>query len=101
MQRRSQTRGVETTGVRDDPHPLVESEPHAVLGLPQERLGVAEFRILQTVATEDEHRQFGEVVTGHIVQFAAFEHLAHRRQTVAVETGAIGDSHDAAHAIRS
>ena len=100
-QRRGQTRRVETSRVRDDPHALVEGEPHAVLGLPQEGLGVTEIRILQTVTTEDEHRQFREVVAGQVVEFPAFEHLAHRRQTVAVEAGAVADSHDAVHAIRS
>ncbi len=77
--------------------PLLEGEPEAVLGLADEGAGVAERGVLHGVATEDEHRQLGEVVAGEDVQRPALEHLAHRGQPVAVEAGAVADPQHAGH----
>ena len=84
---------VESTGVGDDLDALLLGEGQAVGHLPDERLGVAGRRVLHHVATEDEHRQLGEVVAGQVVELAALEHLAHRRQAVAVVAGAVPDPH--------
>ncbi len=83
--------GVEAAGVGDDPHAALEGETEAVLDLADEGAGVAERGVLHGVATEDEHRQLGEVVAGEDVQRPALQHLAHRGQPVAVEAGAVAD----------
>ncbi len=90
-QRVGQSGRVETAGIRDDLHALVERKSEGVFHLSQERLRVAERRVLHPVPSEDQHRQFGKVVAGQVVEFAALEHLAHRRDAVAVETGAVTD----------
>ena len=80
-----QTRRVEAAGVGDDAHAPVLGQAQALLQLGQEGLGVTPVGALHPVAAEDEHGQFGQVVPGQIVQFAAGEHLPHRGVPVAVE----------------
>ena len=72
--------------------PLVDGEAERFLHLAQERLGVAQLRVLGAVPAEDEHRQLGEVVTGEDVELAAGEHLAHGGEAVAVEARGVADS---------
>ncbi len=89
--------GVEAAGVRHDLHAPLEGETEAVLELADEGPGVPQRRVLQLVAAEDQHRQLGQVVTGEDVQRPALEHLAHRREPVAVEAGAVADPEDVSH----
>lgn len=77
--------GVEAARVRHDPHAPLVREAEALLQLAQEGAGVAAGGVLEAVAAEDEHGEFGEVVAGEDVQGAAGEHLAHRVEAVAVE----------------
>ncbi len=72
--------------------PLVDGEAERLLHLAQERLGVAQLRVLGPVSTEDEHRQLGEVVAGEHVELATGEHLVHRGEAVAVETRSVADA---------
>src|SRR3984885_8191770 len=83
--------GVQATGVGDDAHPAVGSQPQALLELGQEGLGVAAFGMFHPVAAEDQHGQLGQVVTGDVVELAADQHLAHRRMPVAVEARTVSD----------
>ena len=54
---------VEPTGVGDDLDSPVDGGPERLLHLAEERLGVAEARVLDAVLAENEHRQLGQVVT--------------------------------------
>ena len=83
--------GVQTAGVRDDRHAVLERGAERVLELAQERLGVAEVLVARAVAGEDEHRELGEVVAGQHVERPAGEHLVHGRGPVAVEARAVAD----------
>ncbi|SHU36593.1 Uncharacterised protein [Mycobacteroides abscessus subsp. abscessus] len=80
-----QTRGIESSRVGDDPHTLVLGQTEALLELAQEGLGIAAFGRLGAIATEDEHRQLGQIVAGQVVQLTAGEHLVHGRYSVTVE----------------
>ena len=93
--RRSQTRGIQPAGVGNDPYAKVECGAQTVFELPQERLGIAALGRLRAVAGQDQHGQLGEVVAGEVVQVAAREHLAHRRQPVPVEPRAVADANRA------
>ena len=92
---------VEPAGVGDDPHAALEREAEAVLDLAHEGARVAERRVLQLVAAEDQHGQLGEVVAGQHVELAAVEHLAHRREPVAVEAGAVADPQQVGRSVPS
>src|SRR5262249_11271931 len=80
----------------DDPHAAVHGQPEALLQLAQERLRVAGGRVGHALAAEDEHGEFGQVVAGEVVQFAAGEHLPHRGEAVTVEAGGVPDADHAA-----
>src|SRR6185437_12466841 len=43
------------------------------------------------VPAQDQHGEFGQVVAGEVVDLTAGEHLAHGREPVAVEPGAVRD----------
>ena len=90
--RDGQPGGVEPARVGDDPHAPVQCGAQAVLELREERLGIAAVGRLRAVAGEDQHGQLGEIVAGEVVQVAAREHLAHRRQPVSVEARAVADA---------
>ena len=87
-----QARRVQAAGVGDDPHAPVDRGAQALLELRQEGLGVAAVGRLGPVAGEDQHGQLGEIVAGEVVQFAAGQHLPHRREPVAVEPRAVADA---------
>ncbi len=82
---------VEAARVDHDPHAAVDGLREALLGLPQEGPRVAEARVAQAVAGQDQHRQLGQVVAGEDVQRAAGQHLAERREPVPVEPRSIAD----------
>ena len=82
---------VEPAGVGDDLHAVVQRRAEAFLELGEEGLGVAALRGLGAVAGQDQHRQFGEVVAGEVVEFAAGDHLPHGGVPVAVEARAVAD----------
>src|SRR5690606_7881325 len=86
-----QTGGVEAPGVGDDLDALLERDAERVLALTHERTRVAEVGVLEGVAAQDQHRELGEVVTGQVVELTPLKHLAERRETVAVEAGAVAD----------
>ncbi len=75
--------------------PRSRARPRRVLDLRHERSCVAEVGVLHRVLAEDQHGQLGQVVAGEDVERstvrAALEHLAHRREAVAVEAGAVAD----------
>ena len=62
---------VEATGVGDDAHPAVPRQAQALLKLGQEGLGVAALGILHPVPAQDQHGEFGQVITGKKVQITA------------------------------
>ena len=92
---RGEPGGVEPAGVADDLDAALEREAEAVLDLADERAGVPQRRVLHRVLAEDQHGQLGEVVAGQHVQGRpvgrTLEHLAHGREPVAVEAGAVPD----------
>ena len=87
---------VEAAGVADDRDAPLERQAEAVLELADEGARVAERGVLHRVLAEDQHGQLGEVVAGEAVEAlpvgGALEHLAHRREAVAVEAGAVADA---------
>ncbi|CAB4937281.1 unannotated protein [freshwater metagenome] len=89
LQRLDQSARIESAGIGHDLHALVECQSEAVLGLPQKGFGVATGRVLHSVASENEHGQLGEVVTGEVIEVSSLEHLPHRGQSISVETGAV------------
>ena len=93
-----ESRGVEAARVADDLDAAFEGKTHALLELRQEGLGVAAVGRLGAVTGQDQHRQFGEVVAGDVVDLATGDHLAHRGMAVAVEARAVGDAHCLRHA---
>ena len=80
--------------MRDAP---VHRDAQALLQLAQERPRVAEGRVAQPVAAEDQHGQLGQVVAGEHVQLAAGEHLRPRVEPVAVEAGRVADPQRPGH----
>jgi hypothetical protein len=81
---------VETAGVRHDLDASIETGAENVLELCEEGLGEPAVGVLGLVLGEDEHGQLGQPVTGEHVDGAAVDHLARRRQPIAVEPAAIG-----------
>ncbi len=69
--------------------PLSSASPRQSSACRRKVLAVATGRVLHSVASEDEHGQLGEVVTGEVVEVSSFEHLPHRGQSISVETGAV------------
>src|SRR5580693_1132570 len=82
---------VQSASVRDDSYARVQRQAEAVLKLAQEGPGVAEVGVLQPVPAQNEHGELGQVVAGQDVQLAAFEHLSHGGEPVAVEAGRVAD----------
>src|SRR6185437_9133801 len=62
------------------------------LELAHEGARVAERRVAQPVAAEDQHGEFGEVVAGEHVDVAAVQLLGEGAEPVAVEPGRVGDA---------
>jgi len=89
--------GVETPCVGDDADALLPGGAERFLELAQERRRVTLGGILHLRPEEDQHRELGEVVAGQDVEIAAVEHLAHRGEPVAVETGTVADAHRTRH----
>lgn len=83
---------IEPACVGDDPDALLVGEAQGVLHLAQEGAGVSGGGVLQPVAGQDEHGQFGEVVAGEDVEVAAGQHLAQGVGAVAVEAGEVADA---------
>ena len=86
---RGTTGGVEAAGIRDDPDALFLGETHTVLHLAYERLGIAGRGVFHPIPAKDEHREFGKVIAGEVIELAAFEHVAHRREAVAIKAGGV------------
>ena len=89
--RLGETGRVQAAGVRHQTHLPLQSKAQTLLGLPEERACVPEGRVPHPIFPEDQHRELGEVVAGEYVEGAALEHLAHRREPVAVEARAVAD----------
>ena len=84
--------GTETAGVGHHLDAALEAVAHDLFHLGHEGAGVAGGRIAQEVLGQDEHGELGEPVTGQHVDRTAVDHLARRRQPVAVEAAAVGDA---------
>src|SRR6476661_9555662 len=82
------------TGVQTCALPIyapVGGQPEALLHLGQEGARVAAGGVLRPVATQDQHRQLGEVVAGEDVERPALEHLPDGGPPVAVEARRVAD----------
>ena len=88
---------VQPAGVGDDGDAPSTAVPRHSLQLAQERPRIAEGRVAQAVAAEDQHGQLGQVVAGQHVQLAAREHLGPRVEPVAVEAGRVSDPQRLGH----
>ncbi len=84
--------GVEPAGVGHHLDAAVETGAHHLLHLGEEGLGEAATRVLHEVLGEDQHGELGQPVAGEHVDRAAVDHLAGRRESVAVEPAAVGDA---------
>ncbi len=87
----SQAGRVESTGITDDPDPLVQGGSHAGFQLSQEGFGIAQVGVLHPVLAQDQHGQLSQVVTGQVVEFTTGKHLGHGTDPVAVETTAVAN----------
>ena len=90
-QRVGESGRVEAAGVGDELDAPFGDELEVVADLLEERGGESLGGILLLRSGEDEHRQFGQVVAGEVVELAAFEHLAHGGGPVTVEPGHVSD----------
>ena len=84
-------RRVEAARIRDDPDPPVQHGTQHLLQLDEEGTGVAGRGVFPSSLPQDQHRQFGEIVTGDDVHGTALHDVAHRREPVAVETRRVRD----------
>jgi hypothetical protein len=83
--------GVEAAGVGDDGHTALVRQAETFLHLPQECGRVAGVRVFEFRSPEDEHGQFGEVVAGEHVEWAAVQHFANRAEAVAIKSRSVAD----------